>query len=289
MIEIEQTCLDIGIWFIRIFFMKLIRFYTILSCLIVVIGCETPQSTSNDSEKDMIKDLTVQGLRDTSQEKADHENLMNFRILRYSIIPGAADELEKAFSLLSREDVRAQNSKAFSANGLNIGVGSAEQVGAVARTLTEIGAVRISSTRLIVPPVSQEIVSNTFFRTAEKLTYANSTSNDIKILLEPGFVGWVLSAKPDPRFRGMAQVDLFPAYWQPGIENIRLLMGKDPVEFQPFQEGHVLARLEERGFILLGPGRNIPEQATLDKLLYYIPGPRPKVHFFIIVCDSSGT
>ena len=87
----------------------------------------------------------------------------------------------------------------------------------------------------------------------------------------------------------MAQVQLFPATWQPGIENIRLAMGKEAIDYQPIRQGQVLARIEEGGIILLGPARGVPEETTLDKMLFFLPGRRPKIQFFVIICDSVGT
>ena len=86
----------------------------------------------------------------------------------------------------------------------------------------------------------------------------------------------------------MAQVKLFPATWQPGIENIRLVMGKDAIDYQPIRAGQVLARVEEGGVILLGPARSVPDEMTLDKGLFFVPGRRPKIQFFVIICDSVG-
>ena len=87
----------------------------------------------------------------------------------------------------------------------------------------------------------------------------------------------------------MAQIQLFPATWQPGIENIRLAMGKEAIDYQPIRQGQVLARVEEGGVILLGPARSVPEETTLDKMLFFLPGRRPKIQFFVIICDSVGT
>ncbi len=87
----------------------------------------------------------------------------------------------------------------------------------------------------------------------------------------------------------MAQVKLFPATWQPGIENVRLVMGKGAIDYQPIRAGQVLARVEEGGVILLGPARSVPDETTLDKGLFFVPGRRPKIQFFVIICDSAGT
>jgi hypothetical protein len=53
--------------------------------------------------------------------------------------------------------------------------------------------------------------------------------------------------------------------------------------------GQVLTRVEEKGIIVLGPTREMTDAATLDKLLFFLPGNKPKVRFFVIICDSVGT
>jgi hypothetical protein len=87
----------------------------------------------------------------------------------------------------------------------------------------------------------------------------------------------------------MAQVKLFPATWLPGGENIRRAMGEEAIDYQPIHEGQVLVRVEEGGVILLGPARSVQDETTLDKVLFFVPGRKPKVQFFVIIFDSLGT
>ena len=65
-------------------------------------------------------------------------------------------------------------------------------------------------------------------------------------------------------------------------------MGKNAIDYQPISAGQVLVRVEEGEIILLGPGRSVPDETTLDKLLFFLPGKRPKLQFFVIICDSVG-
>ena len=53
------------------------------------------------------------------------------------------------------------------------------------------------------------------------------------------------------------------------------------------EEGQVLARIEEGGVLLLGPARDVPEEMTLDKGLFFLPGKRPRIQFYVIICDSA--
>jgi len=169
-----------------------------------------------------------------------------------------------------------------------VGAGAFEQGRAVVKKLNEAGAIRVAQTRVIVPIKQPQILSQTFLQENETLAFATSLASATEVSPGPGFIGWIFTAKPDPRFRGMVQVHLYPAFWQQGIENIRRMMGKPPIQFHPINEGGILTRMGEQGFILLTPGRDVPEQLTLDKLLFFLPGQRPKVQFFVIIFDSMG-
>jgi len=254
----------------------------------VIAGCEIPQPDDPASPMPPIEGLKLSDLQDESKSM-NTESLMTFRVLTYTIVPDSVDELKEIVDSLSRREVRAANKGAFHANGFTIGVASFEDGAKVTQTLTRMGAVRMGQARLMFPPDKPEAISHTFLQGSEVIRYSKSADSTAMITPGQGFLGWVFSARPDLRFRGMAQVKLFPATWQPGIENIRLVMGKDAINYQPIRAGQVLARVEEGGVILLGPARSVPDETTLDKLLFFVPGRRPKVQFFVIICDSVGT
>lgn len=266
---------------------NILRYLYVVTFFLIFAGCEVPPPQPTVPEKNPFEGLKIDDLRDKSLDKTIGQSLMSFRVLTYTIVPAVRGQLHIVYDKLSQKDVRMVNPNAFSANGFFVGTGTLDQSRDVVKILTELGAVRNSQARLIIPD-APEIVSRTLLPVAKKITYS-SGSTEADMMIEAGFAGWVLSPKPDPRFRGMAQITLYPAYWQQGIENIRLLMGKEPVEYKLFDECSVLARVEENGFVLLGPAREIPEQSTLDRLCFYLPDKRPKVQFFIIIYDSTGS
>lgn len=235
-----------------------------------------------------IEGLKLSDLQDESKSM-NTESLMTFRVLTYTIVLDSVDELKEIVDSLSRVEVRIGNKGAFHANGFAIGAGSFEEGAKIAQKLGRMGAVRMGQARLMFPPDKTEALSRTLLQGTEAIHYAKSAGSTATLTPGQGFLGWVFSARPDPGFRGMAQVKLFPATWQPGIKNIRLVMGKDAVDYQPIRQGQVLARVEEGGIILLGPARSVPDETTLDKLLFFLPGRKPKVQFFVIICDSVGT
>ena len=253
----------------------------------IVAGCEISQPDDPASKSPSIEGLKLSDLQDDSHP-AGADSLMSFRVLAYTVIPDAVDTLKEIIDSLSREEVRAANRGAFSENGFAIGIGSFEDGPQIAQKLARMGAVRTGQARLMFPAGKPEAVSRTVLRGTETIRYFTPASGTAVITPAQGFLGWVFSAKPDLRFRGMAQVKLFPATWQPGGEPIRLVMGKAAVDYQPIRAGQVLVRVEEGGIILLGPARSAPDEMTLDKGLFFISGRRPKVQFFIIICDSVG-
>lgn len=259
----------------------------LLSLWWTVGGCEVSAPTPVP-EKKPFDGLKLSDLEETSQKQINPDQLMNFRTFTYSIAPGNIYKLCDIYNRLSRSDIRMEDKGAFEANGFSIGVGSVEDGAMIARELGQIGAVRAAQTRLLMPPDQLDPISSIFLQGTEVISYAMSANNFTTIMPGPGFLGWVMSARPDPRFRGMGQIKLFPAYWQPGIQDIRLRMGLEPIDYKPVSPSQVVLRVEERGIILLGPTREMSEEITLDKILFFLPERRPEVRFFVIICDSVG-
>ena len=262
-------------------------FVCMLSALWAIAGCEVPPPNTSASPKSPLDGLKLSDLEDPTKNQVPDNFLMRFRVLTYTIDPGRVDQLSAIFNRLSRSDVRMVHRGAFEANGFAVGTASFEAGVAVAQELAKIGAVRTAQTALIMPPGKTEPLSRLHLQGMETIRYTASEGNAATMTPAPGLLGWVMSAKQDPRFRGLAQVKLFPAYWQPGIEDIRLRMGMEPIEYQPIVVGQVLTRVEEKGIILLGPAREMPDETTLDKMLFFLPAPKPKIRFFVIICDSA--
>lgn len=253
----------------------------------ILTGCQSLQSDDSVSDGPPIEGLKITDLKNDSPP-LDSESLIRFKVLTYTLAPDLVDQLKEVFDGLSLQDIRPSNKGAFYANGFIIGTASFRDGPQVAQKLARIGASRTTQGWLMFPADKTEALSHTLLQGTEVIHYAKSASSTATINPGQGFLGWSFSARPDPRFRGMAQVKFYPAIWQPGNENIRLLMGRDAIDYQPILAGQVLARIEEGGIILLGPARSMPDETTLDKLLFFVPGKEPKLQFFVIICDSVG-
>lgn len=263
-------------------------FLLLLPVFYIFTGCENPQTKDLSSKSLSIEGVTLSDLQADSPP-VDNESLMKFKVLTYSIAPNSVQELKEVADSMSDRDVRIANKGAFYSNGFMLGTTSFENAGQIAKKLNEIGAKRTAQSWLMFPPNSTEVLSRMLLNEDVVVEYTKLSGAIATMNLGPGFIGWIFSAKPDLRYRGMAQIKLSPATWKPGIKNIRLVMGKEAIDYQPVPEGQVLARIEEGGVILLGPARSVPEETTLDKLLFFLPGRRPKMQFFVILCDSVGT
>jgi hypothetical protein len=253
-----------------------------------VSGCDQPATTVPDRQQDTLGDLKVTDLQDPFDDTPRAEDLMNFRVLIYTVEPEAIDQLTDLYDRLPHDNIRWVNRGIFYANGFSAGVGTFRQGSEIARTLSQIGATRTADARLKFPVDETQIFSRIFLQDPERFYVSDLSGEEAAVTLGPGIMGWVFSAKPDPRFRGMAQVNFSPAVWQQGFEDFHFLIGKEPIDFQLLQQGQFLTRVEEGGFILIGPARPVPESNTLDKKLFFLPGQRPKIQFFIIICDSVG-
>jgi len=260
----------------------------VLSVLWSIAGCEVPPANTPAPPKSPLDGLKLSDLEDPTKKQVTADFLMNFRVLTYTISPGQVDQLSGIFSRLSGSDIRMGDKRAFEANGFAVGAGSFREGVFVAQELARIGAVRTGQITLMMPPDKTEPLSIFFLQGMETIHYALAGSQSATMAPGPGFVGWTITAKPDPRLRRMAQVTLFPAFWKPGIEDIRVRMGLEPMDYHPISVGQVVARVEEQGILLLGPTREMTDEITLDKMLFFLPGAKPKIRLFVIICDSAG-
>jgi hypothetical protein len=260
----------------------------LLSFIWVFTGCEVPQTNSNLSSRGAPEDLKINQLGGESTP-INVDFLMKFKVLTYTIDPASINDLKRVVESLSREEVRIVNKSAFSDNGFAVGTGSFKEGNRTVQKFFQIGAASTGQISIMFPPDSTEHFTGISLRGGEVIHYTKSA--DGLGVLSPGrsFLGWALAAKQDTRFREMAQIKLFPATWKPGGESIRLAMGEEPVDYKPIKEGQVFARIEEGGFILLCPSRSVTEETTLDKVLFFLPGSKPKVRFYLIICESVGT
>lgn len=260
-------------------------------CLItgieLLLGCAVPPQ--RPPAPISVEGLKLSDLKDSASIRPNAEYLIELRILTYVLDAASADELKAVYDLLSQQDIRTANKEVFAANGLAIGTGPAQEASRIAQRLYEIGAVRISQSKLLIPPEETEILSSAFQQQGLTFLYCPFKDSLSEIILPPNtFVGWTMLVRPDPRLEKHIQLTFVPSYWQRGAEDLRLRMGRQPIDFNPLEAGRVLARLEEGGFLLLGPDGKMPEQNTLGKILFFLAGRKPQVQFFVILCDKAG-
>jgi len=236
-----------------------------------------------------VEGLKLSDLKDSANFKPNAEYLIELRVLTYVLDSASADELKTVYDMLSQQAIRTANRDVFALNGLAIASGPSQEASRIAQRLYEIGAVRISQSKLLIPPEEIQILSSTFQQQGLTFLYCPFQGRINEIVLPPStFIGWTMLARPDPRLEKHVQLTFVPSYWQRGAEDLRLRMGKQPIDFKPLEAGRVLARLEEGGFLLLGPNGKMPEQNTLGKILFLLAGRKPQMQFFVILCDKAG-
>ena len=115
--------IDMSIVFIRIVIMKNISTAFLALTICLITGCEVPPTQPPADQKEPFDGLKVDDLQDTTQEQIPPESLLIFRIFRYTLVPGAADELNNILQTLSTQDVSIFYRDFFNTYGFAIGVG----------------------------------------------------------------------------------------------------------------------------------------------------------------------
>lgn len=266
----------------------LVKFHYLNLCLFMLLwllsGCDVPLEQSQ--KEGVPGNLKIDELKDPSQDTSFEENLISFKVLTYVAGPEIIDEIADLCNRLPSKDIRFSNKRLFQYNGFIAASADFSQGAAITRRLSQIGAVRIALNRLIIPANVNEVFYRSILQVPEDVQFSDSNTLDQTATFGPGFLGWNLMSKPDPRFRQMVQVQITPVYLHQGQQQSTIVQGREQTNLQFLTEGQLLVRLAEGNFIVLGPGRDIPDENTLDKRLFYLPGTRPKIRFFIIVCES---
>lgn len=257
--------------------------------LFCMCGCELPPDAGLSANRQVsIDGLTIKDLEDRTAETIDTDRLLSFRILTYEIGAEGLNELQSVIERLSQRELRYREKKAFSQNGFACGTGLGDQGAEIAQLLVQIGAERRSISQMMVPAEQTEIIAAAPFQMGVPVSYMSGDGTEQMVTPPMGMGGWTVNAKPDPRLRGMVQLSVAPAFWLRGAEDLRIRLGQEPVEYHFFEEGRFLARLEERGFLVLIPNRRMPVDNTLDKVLFHIAGNKAKMRFYVIICDQAG-
>lgn len=245
-------------------------------------GCQTP--ASQPAQVDALGGLKITDIRDTSADLERADFLISFRVFQYVMDPNNLGMLEPLYSLSNR--VVYQDKEAFDANGFAVSVVSRQEGSRIARTLNSAGATRSGVGLVSVPPETTDILTSAPVYQARLLSFVNSAGSRISQPVSPGFLGWTLFAQ-DSALAGTIILKVSPAYWQTGAEDLRIRMGREPVNFNLMEFASFQTRLKIGDFVLLAPRRDA-EKDSLNQALFTEPGRRPQVRCFVLVCESAG-
>lgn len=259
-------------------------FYLIL----VLIGCLLSAcQTADTTVVAPPPGLKITDLQDTTLtiEKADF--LISFRVFQYQLDPNSISRLASVFDTVTAAEIRFHDEQAFRANGFAVGSGTRQDASGLARALADAGAARIGFTLLSIPPAETSILSSTSIYQPLSISFYKSAEDASAEYLYPGYLGWTLIAESSA-VRDTAIIKIAPAYWQSGAEDIRILSGREPIAFQPFQFAAFQTRMREGDFLLLAPSRLVPDPQSLSQGLFLQAGRKPKVTCYVIFCESAG-
>jgi hypothetical protein len=256
-------------------------FLCTLILLIGLSGCAVPAAPP---AVNALGGLKITDIRDTSADLKRADFLISFRVFQYLIDPNNLGMLEPLYDATDR--VVYQDKDAFNANGLGVTVVSRQEGSRIARTLHEAGAVRSGIGVISVPPETTDILTSSPVYQVQQISFIDFTGTQVSQPVYPGFLGWTLFAE-DTVESGRIVLKLSPAYWQTGTEDLRIKMGKEPINFELLEFASLQTHLNVGDFLLLAP-RRAPEGGTLDHALFAGSGRRPQVKCFVLICESAG-
>lgn len=248
------------------------------------VGCQATPAAADANDLD--GGLKLSDLRDTSADLRQADFLIKFRVFEYTIEPNSLDQLNPVYAQYSQKDLHYRDAEAFRANGLAAALIPHQDGSQFVRTLNKAGAVRGKQAILEIPPASTEILSSVSINQPQQISFASVQGKPVSDFLYPGYVGWTLMAESSV-IRDTILLKATPAYWLTGAEDLRLRLGKQPIDFKLFEFAGFDVRLREGDILLIAP-THLSKDVSVNQALFKQFGKKEQARFFVLICESAG-
>jgi hypothetical protein len=258
-----------------VFMWKPITFWISLG-LFIFAGCgkDMGQPAQPQYPKLTLKDLQPVDAQSSGQQ-------IYFDIVTFEL---SADKVKSIAGVMARFDshnVRIYDKELFGKNGLSVYYGRSDDGDKLTSQLRLLEARHVVRTNLITMDKADELISTTIFPVERYIFSTLYGDRKIGQAFGPGKIGWVITPSLTVR-RDAVDVKVVPAYVSEEGASIRMAVGKNELGQKPFGQGRLELTMQEGDFLVLAPSR-VPEETTLDKMLFGPEGANNRMRIYVIL------
>lgn len=266
------------------YLMNRICFIILLFSAIVVGGCDLAARKDDGAP---IGGIKLGHLATGSDEKTPPQ--LYFRVFTFELPTEQIDLLQQAFKLMSKRQIQFAERDAFDANGFLAGFGNQADWPKLSAELDKLAARKTATRNLVVYQAAGDDIAVTLLNSTEEVAWIDAGGKVKRDRFAVGRFTWMLKAQPMESIRGVAQVQIMPAY-RLGSQGFfaNLAHMRDDT---PFSVGELKLRMSPGDYLLVASagepvgldGRAIAP-FTINRLLFYSADRPNTVRMYMVLC-----
>ena len=264
--------------------MNRICFFVLLLCAIGPGGCQDPP---HGADQVPIEGIKLGDLAAGSGEAVPPQ--IFFRMFTFDLPADQLDHLGSVFRNMSKRQIQFADRDAFDANGFLAGFGTQQEWPALSAELDKLIARKTATRNVVVYEAAGDDISTSMLSSTQDVAWIGGDGRVKRDTFAVGRFTWMLKARPMQTIRGVAQVEIMPAY-KIGTQSFLTHLAHVR-DFAPFSDSGFSLRMSPGDYILLGsageptgPDGSAIAPLTLNRLLFY-PAERPNtLRLFVILC-----
>lgn len=245
-------------------------------------GCG--RKTAKPAYSQEIESLTLQDLK--SPDATPFQSQVFFDIVTFQLPAEKVEEIEMALSQFQAFPVKLYSRELFVKNGLSVFYGRASDGDILMSQMRLLGVKRTARMSLITMDKTDELFSTSLFGVERYVSSNLYGDRKVTQTFGPGRIGFVITPSSTVR-RDAVNVKIVPAYVPYDGANIRMALGKNELGQKPFPQGRLETVMQEGDFLVLAPNR-IPEEASLDMMLFGPERDKNKMRMYVILFIRAG-
>lgn len=208
-------------------------------------------------------------------------------IFKFEILPEHFPAVKPVMESLYTHPIEYTNARSFRANGFFCGFGKEDRFAEVGRALSDAGAAKTMTSRLMSFDPEPHDITITTLNTPHTVFYTAADDTIRGQEFTEGELAWQIKAFPNPKLPGVANLEMTPVFYR-GLEETasRLLRFKSRGAGHIFAGTRFSAMLSRGDFLFLAPAEWERSAISLSSLFFTTTEPPKRVVLYLIVCTG---
>ena len=192
--------------------------------------------------------------------------------------------LDQIWPQLYTKPIRFNNPGAFASNSFVIRFGQILTWSEIRQILLDAEGQKTEKISTLIPDGQTDYIGIEAFYNEQTIFYTSNANSLEAVTIDPGILTLAVKAEKIPASRGLRKITVKPVF-KP------LIRLPQPIGLKKSREGTFRStgftlNMGPGDFIILGPEKYIEHRKSLGSLFFSLPGKKPMIRIFVIVCSN---